>query len=194
MSCSISISLIRPSEGSRARAFRPLPGARRSRSCRFAAGRWSTPGGGRERPRRGPAGTVPVASATGGGQPDVGIQGGEQPAARPGGLPPRREHGGLTPGRHFQEMHLDQLGHARRGAQRADQDQARQDNRPARDQKSPRADMPRASSRPLSPGLPPRTRGDALADDRAGRRSRADRKPGAITQRGRCSAPSSVTP
>jgi hypothetical protein len=59
-----------------------------------------------------------------GGQRHVGIQGGEQPAARPGSLPPQREHGGLTAGRHFQEKHLDQLGHARRGVQRADPDQA----------------------------------------------------------------------
>jgi len=60
----------------------------------------------------------------GGGQRDVGIQGRKQPAARSGGLPPQREHGGLTAGHHFQEMHLDQLGHARRGTQRADPDQA----------------------------------------------------------------------
>jgi hypothetical protein len=61
-----------------------------------------------------------------GGQRHVGIQGGEQPAARPGSLPPQREHGGLTAGRYFQDMHPGQRGHARRGAQRADPDQAGQ--------------------------------------------------------------------
>ena len=58
------------------------------------------------------------------GQRHVGIQGGERPAARPGSLPPQREHSGLTAGHHFQEMHLDQFGHARRRTQRADPDQA----------------------------------------------------------------------
>ena len=84
-SYSLSTSLIRSPEGSRARAFRVLPG---------------------------------------GGQRHVGIQGREQPAARPGSLPPQREHGGVTAGHHVQEMHLDRLGHARRGTQRADPDQA----------------------------------------------------------------------
>jgi hypothetical protein len=60
----------------------------------------------------------------GGDQRNIAIQGREQPAARPGSLPPQREHGGLTAGHQFQEMHLDQLGHARRGTQRADPDQA----------------------------------------------------------------------
>ena len=62
-----------------------------------------------------PGGVVP-----GGGQRNIGVQGREESAARPGSLPPQREHGGLTADRQVQEMHLDQLGHARRGAQRAD--------------------------------------------------------------------------
>ena len=61
-----------------------------------------------------PGGRLP-----GGGQPDIGIQGREEPAVRPGSLPPQREHGGLTTRHHVQYMHLDQLGHARRGTQRA---------------------------------------------------------------------------
>ncbi len=45
-SCSITISLIRRLEGSRARAVRALPGARRPLLCRFPARRRPTPGAG----------------------------------------------------------------------------------------------------------------------------------------------------
>ena len=58
------------------------------------------------------------------GQRKVSVQDREQLAARPSRLPPQREHGGLTVGRHVQEMHLHQLGHPRRGAQRANPGQA----------------------------------------------------------------------
>ena len=149
-SYSITISPIRPPAARRARAFRARSGGRRCLLCRVPA-RWRPgPGGGRERPQRGPAGTVPSRrppgerppgpgprpghraaagiprpatagrNAPGGDQPDVGIQGREQSAARPGGLPSQREHGGLTPGHHVQDLHLDQHGHARPRAQRTD--------------------------------------------------------------------------
>ena len=56
-SCSITISLIRSPEGSRARASRPLPGELRPPFCRLPARR-RLPGAGEKRPPRGTAETV----------------------------------------------------------------------------------------------------------------------------------------
>ena len=96
------------------------PSHRSSSQARQTSG---TPQGTERRPvdpgRRQPGGTLP-----GSGQPDVGIQGGEQPAARPGGLSPQREHRGPIPGHHVQDLRLGQLGHARDLAQRTDPGQA----------------------------------------------------------------------
>ena len=85
-------------------------------------------------------------------QPEVGIQGRKQPAGWPGRLPPQREHGGLTAGHHIQGMHLDQLGHGRHLAQRADPGQPGQ----AITVGSLRhvSQQPRPSA--ASPALPPR--------------------------------------
>ena len=58
------------------------------------------------------------------GQRDVGVQGGEQPAAGPGGFPPQRQHGGGLAGHQVPEVNLDQPGYTRGGTQRADPGQA----------------------------------------------------------------------
>ena len=59
MSCSITVSLISPPAGRRARAFRARSGGRRSLLCLFPAWCQPCPGDGREHLRRGLAGTVP---------------------------------------------------------------------------------------------------------------------------------------
>lgn len=52
-------------------------------------------------------------------QRDARRPGPGQPAAGPGGFPPQRQHGGLIAGHQFQDVHVSQLGRARRCAQRA---------------------------------------------------------------------------
>ena len=95
-SCSITISLIRSPEGSRARAFRPLPGAQRPRSCPFPARRRPAPGGGRERPRRGAAGTD---RRVGHLVKDRPVQARAESSERRPVDPGQREPGGMLPGR-----------------------------------------------------------------------------------------------
>lgn len=73
-----------------------------------------------ERRPAGPSQRQPGGVLPGRGQRKVSVQGREQRHARPGSLPAQRQHGGLTADRHVQQMHPGQLGHPRRGAQRAD--------------------------------------------------------------------------